>query len=104
MPQTTKDYLATIKAIKNCIGKTVSDIARVQYYYNDQEDQDGFGDLEITFSDSSHLTLKGFDADSIKGENILAEIPKTFKVSDNDIASWKRIDMNVVLPKNWTVS
>lgn len=90
----TRDYPATIKAIKNCIGKTVSDVARVQYYFNDQEDDDGFGDLEITFDDNSFLTLTGIgDAESIKVNNKKAEIHKTYNVTDNDVASWKRLDL-----------
>jgi hypothetical protein len=85
---------ATLLVIKNCIGKTVSDIARIQYYYNDREDLDGFGDLEITFIDNSFLTLTGLgDAESIKAISEKADIPKMFNVTDNDVASWKRIDL-----------
>lgn len=94
---TSRDYSATIKAISNVIGKTVSDVARVQYYFNNLEDDDGFGNLEITFSDNSYLTLMGFgDAESIKAQNHKAIIYETFNVNENDVASWKRIDLKNV--------
>jgi hypothetical protein len=90
----TRDYTSTIRAIRNCVGKTVSDVARVQYYFNDQEDNDGFGDLEITFDDNFHLTLTGIgDAESIKADNKKAEIYNTYNVTENDVASWKRLDL-----------
>jgi|GEM_PF-3176316 hypothetical protein len=95
-----RDHISTISAIRNCVGKTVSDVARVQYYFNDQEDNDGFGDLEITFDDKSHLTLTGIgDAESIKADNKKAEIYKTYNVTENDVASWKRLDLKD--DKNW---
>ena len=79
---------STIRAIRSCIGKTVSDIARVQCYFNDHEDEDGFGDLEIKFSDDSYLTLLGIgDAESIKAVNRKAKIPEPFNVADNDVCS-----------------
>jgi len=88
----TRDYLATIKAIKNCIGKTVSGVARVQSFFNDQEDNDGFGDLEITFNDRFFLTLSGIgDAQSIKADNKKAEVYQTYNVTDDDVVSWKRL-------------
>lgn len=90
----TRDHSATIKAIKDCIGKTVSGVARVKYYFNEQEDDDGFGNLEITFSDNSYLTLMGLgDAESIQADNNKAIIYETYNVTDNDVASWKRIDL-----------
>lgn len=95
----TRNYSATIEAITNCIGKTVLDVARVQYYFNNQE-SDGFGNLEITFSDNSYLTLMGLgDAESIQADNKKAEIYQTFNVTDNHIASWKRLRLNEDL--NW---
>lgn len=96
-----KDSRATIQAIKNCIGKTVSDIARVQSYFNDHENNEGFGDLEFTFTDSSHLTLKGFgDSESIYADNKKAEIYKTFKVTDTDISTCKLLDLKEDLAWN----
>lgn len=90
----TRDHPATINAITNCISKTVSDVARVQYYFNDKEDDDGLGNLEITFSDNSYLTLTGTgDAESIKAYNNNAIIYETFNVTENDVASWKRLDL-----------
>ncbi len=90
----TRDHTATIKAIRNCIGKTVSGVTRVQYYFNDQEDEDGLGDLEITFSDNFYLTLMGLgDAESIQADNNNAIIYETFNVTENDVASWKRLDL-----------
>lgn len=90
-----KVNLATISAIRSCIGKNVSSIARIQYYFNNVEDDDGYGDLEIIYNDSSYLTLSGIgDAESIKAHNQKAIIPETFHVTENDIASWKRIDLS----------
>lgn len=64
------------------------------------EDNDGFGDLEITFAGDLHLTLKGGgDADSMMAENVKADIPKSFHVTDDDIASWKRMDLKE--DQNW---
>jgi hypothetical protein len=88
------EYSQTINSIKNCIGKRVSDVARIQYYFNDEEDSDGFGNLEITFADNSFLTLKGVgDAESIMADNKKAEVYEAFNVTDTDIASWKRLDL-----------
>jgi hypothetical protein len=88
------EYSQTIKSIKNCIGKRVSDVARIQYYFNDQEDSDGFGNLEITFADNSFLTLKGVgDAESIMADNKKGEVYETFNVTDKDIISWRRLDL-----------
>lgn len=85
-----KEHPATIIAFRNCIAKVVSDISRVQYYFNDQEDEDGLGDLQIKFTDNSYLTLSGIgDAESIKAVNEKAKIYETFEVSDNNVASWK---------------
>ncbi len=90
----TNNNTGTIKAIKNCIGKVVSEVARVQYYFNDQEDDEDFGDLEIKFTDNTYLTLTGIgDAESIKAENKEAEIYDAYNVTDNDVASWKRLDL-----------
>ena len=101
LPMSIKiDPQATIQAIRNCIGKVVVDIVRVQYFYNDMEDNDGFGDLEITFVGDFHLTLiGGGDADSMMAENVKADIPKTFRLSDDDIASWKSLDLKE--DQNW---
>ncbi len=85
-----KDNPATINAFRNCIAKVVSDISRAQYYFNDQEDKDGLGDLQIKFTDNSYLTLSGIgDAESIKAVNEKAKIYEAFEVSDNNVASWK---------------
>lgn len=95
-----RDNLATFTAIKNCIGKTVLDISRVQSYFNDIEDSDGFGDLEFHFTDNSFLTLTGIgDAESIKATNGKANIPETFNVTNNDVCSWKRL--NLKSDTNW---
>lgn len=95
-----RDNLATLIAIKNCIGKTVLDISRVQSYFNDIEDSDGFGDLEFHFTDNSFLTLTGIgDAESIKATNEKAHIPEIFNVTDKDFCSWKRL--NLKSDTNW---
>ena len=89
-----KDYPDTINALKNCIGKTIKNLTRIQSYFNDNEDDDGFGDLELMFTDNSYLTLSGEgDATSIRANNTIAKVPKTFNVTDNDICSWKRIEL-----------
>ena len=74
-----RDYPATIRAINNCFGKIVSDITRVQSYFNNEEDTDGFGDLEFKFMDNSYLTLTGLgDAESIVAYNDKIKIPKPY--------------------------
>ncbi len=84
----------TIKAIQNSIGKTVFAISRIQSYFNDQEDEDGMGDLVFTFSDQTYLTLTGVgDAESIKAFNDPAKIHAPFKVTEDDVCSWKRLDL-----------
>jgi len=81
--------------IQNSIGKTVHNIVRVQTFFNDEEDADGFGDLELTFTDNTNLTLLGVgNADSIAVSNCKITTPKTYNVTENDIVSWKRIGMN----------
>ena len=93
----TKDNPATINTIKDCIGKTVLDIFRIQSYFNDKEDTDGFGDLEISFNDNSNLTLTGVgDAESIRADNKKADVPEPFKVTDHDVCSWERIDLKKI--------
>ena len=90
----TREPQATIRAIRNCIGKVVIDVARVQYFYNDMEDNEGYGDLEIIFARDFHLTLSGGrNPDSMTAENLKADIPSSFHVSDDDIASWKRLGL-----------
>ncbi|TAL62234.1 MAG: hypothetical protein EPN85_03090 [Bacteroidetes bacterium] len=87
------DHTATVKAIANCIGKTVSGIARVQFYYDNREDTDGMGDLEFTFDDNSYLTLSGLgDAESIKASNKNADIPDSLPITGQN-SYWKKIDM-----------
>src|ERR1017187_2349935 len=89
-----KNFPATVTAIKNCIGKSVLNIARVQSFINDEENTDGFGDLEIIFKDNSYLTLSGIgDGESIRAVNKVANIPIAFDISDTKIVSWKRLDM-----------
>ena len=89
-----RDDQATITAIKNCIDKTVSDVSRIQYYFNDREDSDGFGNLEFHFTDSSFLTLAGIgDAESIEAVNEKANLPKTFNLTDDNVCSWKRLNL-----------
>ncbi len=91
----TEDCIETIKSIQNCIGKTVMEIARVQTYLNDQEDEDGFGDLEIKFVDNLYLSLVGNgDAETIKADNKKVTEPKSFNVSERDIISWRRVILN----------
>jgi len=91
----TKDCTETIKSIQNCIGKTVLGVARVQTYLNDQEDEDGVGDLEIKFVDNSFLSLTGKgDAETIKADNKKLTEPKSFNVSETEIISWRRVELN----------
>lgn len=88
------NHSATIEAIRNCIGKSVLGISRIQYYFNDEENQDGFGDLEISVSDDLFLTLtRHGDAESIKAKNIRATTYESFYVNEVDVASWKRLDL-----------
>ena len=90
-----KDTSATLEAIKICIGKTIAGISRVQYFFNETEDKDGFGDLEITFTDNSFLTLSGAGDDvSIRATNKRSDIAESLKVADNNVCSWKRLDLN----------
>jgi hypothetical protein len=89
-----KDHQGTFNAIKTCLGKTVCGIGRIQSYFNGNENEDGFGDLEIRFEDNSFLTLTGMgDADSIKAVNESAIIPEPFRVNENQFIFWKRIDL-----------
>jgi hypothetical protein len=84
----------SITAIKNCIGMSIFNIARVQSFFNDKENEDGFGDLEIVFKDNLYLTLSGIgDGESIKAENKEADIPIGFDISDSLFISWKLLDM-----------
>ena len=90
----------TIAAIKNCIGKIVDDVSRVQYFFNDKENSEGIGDLEFTFSDKHILSLLGIgDAESIKAINVKIDIPIAYNPTDNDVCSWKRIDLKK--DKDW---
>lgn len=89
-----KDYSATINAFRNCIGKVVSDISRVQTFINDQEDEDGFGDLQIQFTDNSYLTLTGIgDAESINANNEKAKIYEPYDITDNRVIIWKLLSL-----------
>ena len=81
-------------AIKNCIGKTLLSVSRIQSYYNDKEDKESMGDLEFTFNDGLFLTLKGAgDAESIKAENTKGEIYESFQVTDHSVCSWRLLDL-----------
>ena len=52
------------------------------------------GDLEFTFNDGLFLTLKGVgDAESIKAENIKAEIYKSIELTDHSFCSWRQLDL-----------
>jgi len=90
-----RDNPATLTAIKNCIGKTISDISRVQYYFNEKENEEGDGILEFSFNDNSYLTLTELgDGESMLAYNEKANIPDTsFNVTDKDVCSWKRLDL-----------
>jgi len=69
-------------------------LGRVQYYFNDEEDTDGFGDLELVLDDNTYLTLLGAgDATSIRAANAKANIPEPIKVTDNDEGTWKRHEL-----------
>ena len=86
----------SVSAIKNCIGKSVFNITRIQSFINDKENEHEFGDLEIIFEDNSYLTLTGIGGgESIKAENKEANIPIAFDISDSKIISWRYLDMKL---------
>ncbi len=94
MTSIIRDYPSTINAIKNCIGKTVSGLSIGMYYYNNEVDDEYSGNLEISFSDNSYLTLMGLgDAESIKADNNKGITFDTFNVTENDVLSWKWNDL-----------
>ena len=84
----------TLNALINCLGKTVLDVSRVQYYFDEKEYIDGFGDLEFTFTDNTHLSISGVgDAETIKALNDKLVVPEPFNVTDINVASWRRLDL-----------
>jgi len=89
-----KNYQATLGAIRRSMDKTILDISRIQSYFNGIEDLDGLGDLEFIFTDNSLLSLTGMgNAESVEATNSLVRLPETFNVSNNDICSWKRLNI-----------
>ena len=91
----------SFSVLKSMEGKTLIDLSRDQYYFNEKPAAENDASLELAFSDDSCVTLfilGGGESVAANAEPI--EILEAFKLEGNAHCSWKKISLSK--DKHWS--
>lgn len=87
-PEHSKDF----EAIQTRIGRLVYSLSHDLYFFNGTPDEEDDGSLEISFSDSTFLTLRlASDGETVKATVEALPLIEPFYIDEGAHCSWQRI-------------
>ncbi len=101
-----RDYLSEkhrndLDAASRCVGLVLSGVARSQYVFDGEPDNDHFGELELCFHNGPTVTLHlASDAESVRLSVRQMRLPEPFDIdsSGNGRCEWERVDLTSEVP------
>ena len=82
----------------NLIGEELLRISNSQYFYNGIACLDDIGEIELVFSSGKTVCINlRNDGESINVRNEEMIIPKGFKISEKETASWEKLNLEKAL-------
>lgn len=95
-------HFRDIEAIRCCVGKVVCSFSRDRYFFNYEAKDEDEGSLEISFSDSTFLTLRlANDGDSVLADTAALSIPEPFDIDEGARCTFKKVELTNTEP--WAV-
>ena len=79
---------------KSLIGEAVYSLSNSQYFFNDEKDDEDFGDIEILTSSKLKVCFKLLnDGESVGAYEGDLQVPSSFEFREGEQASWKRLSL-----------
>ncbi|MCA9918887.1 MAG: hypothetical protein KC445_13090 [Anaerolineales bacterium] len=90
-------YAPDFEVLRAAIGRTVAELARDQYYFNNEPSGTDNGSLEVRLDDGNVITLRlAGDGQSVRADAQPLKITPPFSLSENAHCSWRRVELTAL--------